>query len=217
MVEAGRIDHAHHEGNAFRAITDAEELDRAVGAAASLVDLRDTLIVVTADHSHVFNIAGYPMRPRSEVPYPLLSFDPGYASLAGNGILDVVYDVNPITGHVEPSKDAKGQPYTALVYGNGPGYRGVPRVDPRLDPFPGRGGVVPQGRDPRGGGCRHLRGGRRRGAGPGHRQEHLRVRSHGQGAGIPLLTSGAAKRTPLTGRARGTPTGPALRAEMEES
>jgi alkaline phosphatase len=36
-------------------------------------------------------------------------------------------------------------PYTALVYGNGPGYRGAPRVDPRTDPFPGRGGKIPNG------------------------------------------------------------------------
>jgi alkaline phosphatase len=145
MVEAGRIDHAHHEGNAFRAITDTEELDRAVGAAVSRVDLRDTLIVVTADHSHVFNIAGYPMRPQAEVPYPVTSFDPAYASLAGNGILDVVYDVDPATAYVGPSTDEDGVPYTALVYGNGPGYRGVPRVDPRTDPFLGRGGVLPAG------------------------------------------------------------------------
>ena len=38
-------------------------------------------------------------------------------------------------------------PYTALVYGNGPGYRGAARVDPRLDSFPGRGGVIPTGPD----------------------------------------------------------------------
>ena len=145
MVESGRIDHAHHEGNAFRALTDAEELNRAIAAAVESVDLRDTLIVVTADHSHVFNIAGYPIRPKDEVPYPLTSYDPAYATLAGNGILDVVYDLNLTTNHVEPSTDANGQPYTALVYGNGPGYRGAPRGDPRTDSFPGRGGILPLG------------------------------------------------------------------------
>ena len=74
MVEGGRIDHAHHEGNAFRALTDAQEFDRAIGAAARAVDLRDTLIIVSADHSHVFNIAGYPMRPLNELPYPVPSY-----------------------------------------------------------------------------------------------------------------------------------------------
>ena len=62
-VEGGRIDHAHHAGNAYRALTDTQELDEAIGAAAQMVDLRDTLIIVSADHSHVFNIAGYPLRP----------------------------------------------------------------------------------------------------------------------------------------------------------
>ena len=48
-------------------------------------------------------------------------------------------------GNVEPSTDGNGVPYTALVYGNGPGYRGAARVDPRIDSFPGRGGVIPTG------------------------------------------------------------------------
>ena len=145
MVEGGRIDHAHHEGNAFRALTDAQELDRAIGAAARAVDLRDTLIIVSADHSHVFNIAGYPLRPLNELPYPVPSYDPAFASLAGNGILDLAYDINLVTGNVEPSTDRNGVPYTTLLYGNGPGYRGAARVDPRLDTFKGRGGVIPTG------------------------------------------------------------------------
>jgi alkaline phosphatase len=146
MVESGRIDHAHHEGNAFRALNDTEEFDRAIGAAAQQVDLSDTLIIVTADHSHVFSIAGYPLRPLDELPYPAPTFDPGYADLAANGILDLVYDVD-LAGppHIEPSTDSDGVPYTTLVYGNGPGYRGAPRVDPRIDPFPGKGGQIPDG------------------------------------------------------------------------
>jgi alkaline phosphatase len=141
MVESGRIDHAHHEGNAFRALTDTEEFDRAIGAATALVDLRDTIIIVSADHSHVFNIAGYPLRPKNELPYPLFATPPGYDNLKGNGILDLVYDVDAATGAVAPSTDANGAPYTVLSYANGPGYRGpVARVNPLMDPFPGRDG-----------------------------------------------------------------------------
>ena len=33
MVEGGRIDHAHHNGNAFRALTDTIELSNAVRTA----------------------------------------------------------------------------------------------------------------------------------------------------------------------------------------
>ncbi len=146
-VEAGRIDHGHHAGNAYRALTDAQELDEAIGAAAQMVDLRDTLIVVSADHSHVFNISGYPLRPLQELPYRVRSFSPGYesAGAAGHGILGVVWDLNQANGHVSETPDRDGVPYTVLGYHNGPGYRGAPRVDPRVDPFRGMGGVVPTG------------------------------------------------------------------------
>ena len=146
-VEAGRIDHAHHGGNAYRALTDMQALDEAIGAAAQMVDLRDTLIIVSADHSHVFSIAGYPMRPLQELPYAVTGFAPGYehSQAAGHGILDVVWDLNQTTGFVEPSTDRNGVPYTTLGYQNGPGYRGSSRVDPRADAFPGLGGVVPSG------------------------------------------------------------------------
>ena len=62
MVEAGRIDHAHHAGNAYRALQDTVALSDAVKAAYDKVNPEETLIIVTADHSHVFSIAGYPKR-----------------------------------------------------------------------------------------------------------------------------------------------------------
>lgn len=62
MVEGGRIDHAHHAGNAYRALEDTLALDDAVKAAYGKVNLEDTLIIVTADHGHVMSIAGYPER-----------------------------------------------------------------------------------------------------------------------------------------------------------
>jgi alkaline phosphatase len=147
MVEAGRIDHAHHEGNAYRALSDTQALDDAIGVAAQMVNLRETLIIVSADHSHVFNIAGYPLRPLDEMPYPVNSFEPGYADAAahGHGIMDVVYDLDQNTGHVSASTDSNGVPYTVLGYLNGPGYRGGVRVDPRSDVRPGRLGQIPAG------------------------------------------------------------------------
>jgi alkaline phosphatase len=146
-VEAGRIDHAHHAGNAYRALVDTQELDEAVGAAAQIVDLRETLIIVTADHSHVFNIAGYPLRPLQELSYAVKSYNAGYehAAAAGHGILDLVWDLDQSTGHVAETPDRNGTPYTILGYHNGPGYRGAPRLDPRIDPFLGFGRVVPNG------------------------------------------------------------------------
>jgi alkaline phosphatase len=103
MVEAGRIDHGHHAGNAHRALTDTIELSNAVKVALKHVDLDETLIIVTADHSHTFNIAGYPQR--------------------GNPILGLVKtpdESGALIGKL--AKDAQGKPYTTLSYANGPGY-----------------------------------------------------------------------------------------------
>lgn len=100
MVEGGRIDHAHHAGNAFRALRETIELSNAVRAALQIIDLRNTLVIVTADHSHVFTLAGYPAR--------------------GNNILGLVKE----PGAVDFARDRNGRPYTTLGYANGPGYRG---------------------------------------------------------------------------------------------
>lgn len=112
MVEAGRIDHAHHAGNARRALEDTIEFSNAVRAALAKVDSRETLVLVTADHSHVFTIAGYPVR--------------------GNDILGKVI-TNDKRGEPEKSYalDDNGLPYTTLSYANGPGYRGGERPDLR--------------------------------------------------------------------------------------
>ncbi|XP_071040594.1 alkaline phosphatase, tissue-nonspecific isozyme [Parasteatoda tepidariorum] len=62
MVEGGRIDHAHHFNNAKRALSETVSLADAVQAAVNMTSPKDTLIVVTADHSHVLTINGYPKR-----------------------------------------------------------------------------------------------------------------------------------------------------------
>jgi alkaline phosphatase len=87
------------------------------------------------------------MRPLQELAYAVNSYAPAYAAAAthGNGIFDLVFDLDQSTGHVSESQDRNGVPYTILGYSNGPGYRGATRVDPRADPFPGRGGVIPTG------------------------------------------------------------------------
>lgn len=111
MVEGGRIDHAHHEGNAFRALTDTIEFASAVAAAREKSRRDDTLIIVTADHSHVFTIAGYPTR--------------------GNPILGKVTDCDSAHGQNQRlALDARGLPFTTLGYANGPGaLTATPRPD----------------------------------------------------------------------------------------
>jgi alkaline phosphatase len=54
----GRIDHAHHYNNAYRALVETLALEAALLAALPLVDLADTLLVLTADHSHVMTLGG---------------------------------------------------------------------------------------------------------------------------------------------------------------
>lgn len=58
----GRIDHAHHAGQAKLALHEAVEFDRAIGRAAELTSELDTMTIVTADHSHVFAFGGYSQR-----------------------------------------------------------------------------------------------------------------------------------------------------------
>ena len=55
----GRIDHAHHYNNAYRALNDTVAMSDAVKKAVDMTSDQDTLILVTADHSHVFTMAGY--------------------------------------------------------------------------------------------------------------------------------------------------------------
>jgi len=101
VVEGGRIDHGHHAGNAYRALTDTLAMADAVQVAMEMTDPTETLILVTADHSHTLTISGYPRR--------------------GNPILGLVE--SPIGGR---ARDAAGRPYTTLGYANGPGYRNPP-------------------------------------------------------------------------------------------
>lgn len=106
LVEAGRIDHGHHDGNAYRALTETIALAEAVATAAAMTSERDTLIVVTADHGHTLRIGGYPTR--------------------GNPILGLVIE-NDASGvaRSDAERDLNGKPYTTLGYLNGPGYHGA--------------------------------------------------------------------------------------------
>ena len=111
MVEAGRIDHAHHAANARRALVDTIALDRAVSAAMETTSPEDTLIIVTADHGHTITIGGYPTR--------------------GNPILGIVRPNAPDGSPAGvPMNDASGKAFTTLLYANGPGHLGASKQQP---------------------------------------------------------------------------------------
>jgi alkaline phosphatase len=71
---------------------------KAVAEAKRLTSDEDTLIIVTADHSHVMTIAGYPSRGN-----PIL----GKTAVNGTNLVDSL-----------------GLPYTTISYANGPGWTG---------------------------------------------------------------------------------------------
>ncbi|MDB5745805.1 MAG: alkaline phosphatase [Massilia sp.] len=101
MVEGGKIDHALHETNARNALVETVDFDEAIQTAVERMraldpGLDNTLIVVTADHDHTMVLNGYARR--------------------GNPVLDIVRNV----GDGQPTRDADGKTYTALVFGNGP-------------------------------------------------------------------------------------------------
>nr|XP_018896884.1 PREDICTED: alkaline phosphatase-like [Bemisia tabaci] len=100
FIESGRIDHAHHYNNAYRALDETLQLETALLAVMSLVNQTETLFVVTSDHSHVMTLGG-------------LSTSRG----------------NPILGVDSKVSDVDGLPYTTLLYGNGPGHQS-PRILP---------------------------------------------------------------------------------------
>ena len=107
MVEGGRIDHALHETTAKKALQDTVAFDDAIKAAlakAKLSDpeLKNTLIVVTADHDHTLVLNGYAKRT-------------GKTAAGNPGVLGLVK--NYVSGATE--KDLDGAPYSIIGFGNG--------------------------------------------------------------------------------------------------
>lgn len=103
LVEGGRVDHANHDGNAYRTMTDGIVFDEAVAKALEMTDSADTLIIVTADHGHAMAFNGYCGR--------------------GSPIEGLCHSID---GDGEKYKDklekgADGKPYTAIGYMNGAG------------------------------------------------------------------------------------------------
>lgn len=102
-IESGRVDHANHDGNAYRAMTDGVEFAKAVAMADELTNDEDTLLIVTADHEHSIALNGYCGR--------------------GSPILGLCYKVK--AGQVkhsdEPNLGDDGKPYTVIGYLNGAG------------------------------------------------------------------------------------------------
>lgn len=112
-----RIDHAHHDNLAKIALEEVVAFDKAIQKGLAMTNLDDTMIVVTADHSHAFSMNGYPKRgnpiegeqnccgiliAQSEGGIYLFFLDHGFAGVG--------------------DKTPEGFAYQTLSYINGPGY-----------------------------------------------------------------------------------------------
>lgn len=102
-IESGRVDHANHDGNLYRTVTDGAAFAEAIEKAVSMVDLTETLIIVTADHEHAISFNGYCGR--------------------GTPITGLCYEVseNGIEHTGKPAVAMDGKPYTVAGYLNGAG------------------------------------------------------------------------------------------------
>jgi len=93
MVEAAKIDKGHHAGQANIALHDAMALDLAVETALGMLNLDETLVIVTADHGHTMEMAGYQSRG------------------------------SDVRSYVDTELAQDGLPFSILSYANGPGFK----------------------------------------------------------------------------------------------
>jgi alkaline phosphatase len=105
MVEGALIDKSHHVGRVSDALSETVAFADAVALAAEMTDPKDTLIIVTADHSHGLTLSG------GHRDTPILALTPKDAE--------------------EPAMAVDGKPYTILSYATGPG--GPPKDAARPD------------------------------------------------------------------------------------
>ncbi|XP_072016314.1 uncharacterized protein [Amphiura filiformis] len=91
MVGAGQIDSAHHEGKAQKALFETLAFDAAVQKVLDMVDLRDTLVIVTSTYAQALSYVGHSSRD------------------------------NPILGLNDNESGDDSLPFTTLQYSIGPG------------------------------------------------------------------------------------------------
>ncbi|KAF7261170.1 hypothetical protein EG68_01600 [Paragonimus skrjabini miyazakii] len=100
LVEGGRIDHGHHSNQAKYALTETLALEQAVSSAMSQVNLNETLMLVTADHSHAYGVVGEANRRRH-----ILDLDNSQLANDGYPYLISAYFNGPAGSVKEPRRD----------------------------------------------------------------------------------------------------------------
>ncbi|XP_076293665.1 alkaline phosphatase [Lasioglossum baleicum] len=88
VVEGGLIDFAHHRGHAAQALLETVRFSDAINATMRMIDTKETLIIVTSDHSHSMSFNGYADRGSNilgiaqkskfdRIPYTTLTYSTG--------------------------------------------------------------------------------------------------------------------------------------------
>lgn len=149
LVEGGRIDQAHHQNYARAAMQEVLEFDMAIEAALNATNSKETLIIVTADHSHAVTLNGYPKRGSDILGFAnkkdaLMVYEtityangPGYWDHLANGTrgnesFNVWYPLNQLTEEQRmsptyrhmatlPLKDESHGGEDVIVFAHGPG------------------------------------------------------------------------------------------------
>lgn len=98
MVEGAQIDKAHHANHGYHSLYELLAFDKAIRASMNLVNRKETLIIVTADHSHSFAHVG-----------DSIDENPGINKTN-------IFDVNEFP-------DSNKNYFTKLLYATGPGYK----------------------------------------------------------------------------------------------
>ncbi|XP_022685809.1 alkaline phosphatase-like isoform X1 [Varroa jacobsoni] len=105
FIEGANIDAAHHHNLAAHALEEVYQMDKAVRVAAKLLSPKNTLMIVSADHSHPFTLNGYANRGKSII---------GAADDGGHSILS--YFSGPGNSRKQgASKETEGHRYPSMV------------------------------------------------------------------------------------------------------
>lgn len=118
LVEGGRIDHGHHLSNAMKALEETVAFSSAIDRTLKITNLDETLVIVTADHSHVLTINGYPNRGN-----PILGIA-DVSSMDNKSYTTLMYTNGP--GHVLSNGERPDPKYENTTSPDYIQYSGVP-------------------------------------------------------------------------------------------
>lgn len=104
MVEGAQIDKAHHANHGYHSLYELLAFDKAIRSSINMVNKNETLIIVTADHSHSFAHVG-----------DSIDENPGINRTN-------IFEINEFP-------DSNGNNFTKLIYATGPGYKDDKKID----------------------------------------------------------------------------------------